>query len=387
MKITAVVPAAGKGTRFGSKIPKAFVRFAGKALLVHTLERLSAAHRFTETLVAVERERVAETEKLLAEAGIAARVVPGGRTRAESVRNAVFEAAGADWVLVHDAARPFASVPLVRRVIAKAKETGAALAAVPATATVKRVSRAGRVTGTEDRESLWLAQTPQVFRKDLLVSRYRALGKRAGAATDEAALFDGSNVRVAVVPGESGNVKITTPEDAAQFGRLSEEETSVRVGIGYDIHPLKEGRPLVLGGVTIPYPKGLWGHSDGDALWHAIVDAALGALGEGDIGDHFPPGEARTKGVSGDRFAVGVSKLLLKRGFRVAHVDSVVIAEAPKLGPYKTAMRRNVAAVFGLPISSVSVKGKTNEGFGELGRGEAIACHAVVTLAPKNGRV
>ncbi|HTL70330.1 MAG TPA: 2-C-methyl-D-erythritol 4-phosphate cytidylyltransferase [Candidatus Eisenbacteria bacterium] len=224
MKIAAIVPAAGRGARLRSRVPKPFVRLLGKPLLVHTLENLSAAFPFAEILVAVDPSKMAAARRLLGGRRLRApvRVVAGGRTRAESVRNAVSQAsAGCDWVLIHDAARPFVSAALVRSVVRAARGSGAALCALPVTSTVKRAGPGLTVRATEDRRTLYLAQTPQVFRKTLLADRFRAAGAAASGATDEAALFDGSKVRVRLVPGESRNIKITTPEDLELFGYYS----------------------------------------------------------------------------------------------------------------------------------------------------------------------
>ncbi len=220
MNVAAVVPAAGRGDRLGAGIPKSFVSVAGRPLLIHTLKALFGAFPFRQAVVAVGPSEVDRARRLLGKHGFGrrVRVVPGGSTRAASVRNAVRVLADpCDWVLIHDAARPLVSRALVRRTLEVARRTGAAIAALPATATVKRIRDGRTIVRTEDREALVLAQTPQVFRRELLLGRYRRLGGRALRATDEAALFDGSRVRVAVVPGEARNLKVTTPEDLGLF--------------------------------------------------------------------------------------------------------------------------------------------------------------------------
>ncbi len=312
--------------------------------------------------------------------------------RQDSVANA-FRAASAqsDIIVIHDAARPFASADLVGRTIAAAAASGAALAAMQARDTVKRVGT-GRdetlsVEQTLARESIYLAQTPQAFRRDVLRDAL-ALGEDA---TDEAALAERAGHVVRVVEGEASNIKITGPDDLPVAEAIADARErhgtpdpkparTGRAGIGYDLHRLVAGRPLILGGVTIPFDRGLVGHSDADALSHAIAEAVLGAAAAGNIGSHFPDTDAAWEGASSIDLLRRVAAIVAAQGMQVGNVDATVIAERPKLAAFIDGMRANLAGALGIGIDRVSIKGKTNEGIGELGRGEAIAVHAIALL-------
>jgi 2-C-methyl-D-erythritol 4-phosphate cytidylyltransferase/2-C-methyl-D-erythritol 2,4-cyclodiphosphate synthase len=317
------------------------------------------------------------------------RVVAGGARRQDSVRNGFEAVRGrADIVVIHDAARPFASPELVARTIDAAIETGAALAALPASDTVKLASGAGGpgpglVERTMPRERVFLAQTPQAFRADVLAAVIDA-GRGETVATDEAALAEAAGFPVRLVAGEPTNLKITTMTDlraAEAIAGGGQAAVRTRVGTGYDLHRLVEGRPLVLGGVTVPSEKGLDGHSDADVLAHAITDAILGAVARGDIGRHFPDSDPRWKGAPSMAMLAHAVALAADAGFDVLNVDAVVIAERPKLAPHLDSIRASLAAVLGIDAARVSVKGKTNEGVDAIGRGEAMAVHAVALVA------
>jgi 2-C-methyl-D-erythritol 4-phosphate cytidylyltransferase/2-C-methyl-D-erythritol 2,4-cyclodiphosphate synthase len=313
------------------------------------------------------------------------RVVTGGARRQDSVANA-FQATNDESVvvIVHDAARPFATADLVSRTLAAAMESGAALAALPASDTVKRTDDR-LVLETLPRESIYLAQTPQAFRREILRDAL-ALGEAAADATDEASLAERAGHPVRVVEGESGNIKITRPEDLvvaeaiARRAGSKDRRPAMRVGTGYDLHLLVEGRPLVLGGVRIAFERGLLGHSDADVVCHAVTDAILGAAAAGDIGRHFSDTDPQWQGASSVDLLRRAASTVRAAGFEIANVDVVVIAERPKLWPFADAMRANLAEAIGIALGEVSVKGKTNEGVDATGRGEAIACHAVALI-------
>src|SRR6185369_7388946 len=335
-----------------------------------------------ELIVALPQELASDPPEYLLNSAKPLRVVSGGERRQDSVAAAFrLVSARADVVVIHDAARPFASADLVTRTIVAAADSGAALAAVGARDTVKCVEN-HLVRETLDRQTIYLAQTPQAFRRDVLRD---ALAVQE-AATDEAALAERAGHAVTIVDGEASNIKITTPEDLAiaeaiaREGRTGKPARTGRAGMGYDLHRLVDGRPFVLGGLTIPFERGPAGHSDGDGLCHAVTDAILGAAATGDIGRHFSDTDAQWKGASSIdllRRAVGV---VHAAGFEVGNVDATVIVERPKLAPYIDQMRANLAAALGVSIDRVSVKGKTNEGLGELGRGEALAVHAIALV-------
>jgi 2-C-methyl-D-erythritol 4-phosphate cytidylyltransferase/2-C-methyl-D-erythritol 2,4-cyclodiphosphate synthase len=309
-----------------------------------------------------------------------------------------------DLVVIHDAARPFASADLISRTIAAAAESGAALAALQARDTVKRAEalRDGPPKGgphttemwdpalaglrvvaeTLPRDAIYLAQTPQAFRRDVLKAALAFGVREAIHATDEAELAERAGHRVRLVDGETTNIKITTPADLMVAEAIARGGAAVtgRAGIGYDLHRLVEGRPLILGGVTIPFDRGLAGHSDADAVCHAITEAILGAAAAGDLGRHFPDTDPRWRGASSVDLLRRAAVVVRELGLEITNVDASVIAERPKLAPYVDAMRANVAAAIGVDVGCVSIKGKTNEGIGEIGRGEAIAVHAIAFI-------
>jgi 2-C-methyl-D-erythritol 4-phosphate cytidylyltransferase/2-C-methyl-D-erythritol 2,4-cyclodiphosphate synthase len=302
------------------------------------------------------------------------------------VRNAFAQvAADADVVVIHDAARPFASANLLERTIHAAYEHGAAIAAIAVTDTVKQVEHS-RITATLPRDSIFLAQTPQAFRRDVL--ERAILSARDGSATDEATLVEQMGLPVHVVQGEATNIKVTTPSDmeAARVrarDNTGSEAVAWRAGTGYDLHRLVEGRPLILAGVRIPFERGLQGHSDADIVCHAVTDAVLGAAALGDIGRLFPDTDAQWKDADSVMLLRSAVERARAAGFAVVNVDVTVIAERPKLLPHLDAMRANLAGVLGIDAGAVSIKGKTNEGVGEIGRGEAMACHAVALVSKR----
>jgi 2-C-methyl-D-erythritol 4-phosphate cytidylyltransferase / 2-C-methyl-D-erythritol 2,4-cyclodiphosphate synthase len=390
MHVTAIIAAGGRGARVGAAGPKQLLAVGGRSILERSVRAFLEHPGVDEVLVALPPSLAADPPAYLRSTGKPLRIVAGGERRQDSVANAFREvAAGSDVVVIHDAARPFASADLITRTIAAAAESGAALAAVVSRDTVKRASGAADaghdrvVSETLPRESIFLAQTPQAFRRDVLHAAL-ALSERQGVdATDEAALVELSGHPVRLVEGEATNIKITTPEDlpmAEAIARSAAPARTGRAGIGYDLHRLVEGRPLILGGVTIPFGKGLLGHSDADALCHAMTDAVLGAAGAGDIGRHFPDTDAAWKDASSLDLLQRAAAIIRGLGLEVGNVDASVIAERPTLAPYVDAMRANIAAALGIAVDRVSVKGKTNEGVGELGRGEAIAVHAIALL-------
>ncbi|HMA58169.1 MAG TPA: 2-C-methyl-D-erythritol 2,4-cyclodiphosphate synthase, partial [Pseudolabrys sp.] len=308
----------------------------------------------------------------------------GGATRQASVR-AGLEALlprSPDIVLVHDAARPFASADLITRAIAAAEKTGAAIPVLPVTDTVKRVGPAGTVEATIDRGPLRLVQTPQAFAFDALIDAHRrAAAQGRDDFTDDAALAEWAGMTVSVFAGEPGNIKLTTPDDFARAEAMQSAALGdVRTGSGLDVHAFGPGDHVTLGGIRIAHPKGLTGHSDADVALHALTDAILGALAEGDIGAHFPPSDPQWRGASSDRFLVfAVDRVRARRG-RIAHLDLTIVCEAPRIGQHRDAMRANIARLAGIGIERVGVKATTSEKLGFTGRGEGIAAYATATI-------
>jgi 2-C-methyl-D-erythritol 4-phosphate cytidylyltransferase/2-C-methyl-D-erythritol 2,4-cyclodiphosphate synthase len=282
----------------------------------------------------------------------------------------------ADVVLVHDAARPYVSQRIIRDTIAAAAEHGAAIVAVPVRDTVKRTGVVGAhrmVRETLPRDEIYLAQTPQGFRRDLL--QQAIVAASSTEVTDEAMLLERAGIPVHIVEGEAGNSKITTPEDL-----MNARGTSIRIGTGYDLHRLVDGRSLILAGVHIPFERGLDGHSDADIVCHAVTDAILGAAALGDIGRLFPDTDPRWKDADSIQLLIGAVEVVTRAQYKISNVDVTVIAQRPKLLPYLDEMRTKLAAALQIPADAVSIKGKTNEKVDATGRGEAMACHAVALI-------
>jgi len=395
MYVAAIVAAGGSGRRFGGARPKQLIDVAGRTVLERSVRAFLDHPRVDEVVVALPADLASSPPAFLGGAPKPLRVVAGGERRQDSVANA-FAAIGplADVIVIHDAARPLVDADLIERTIAAAAASGAAIAAVPAHDTVKLAASTDAdtrvVERTLDRTRVWLAQTPQAFTRRVLEDAL-AQGRNGRTGTDEAALAEQAGHPVRLVEGSSRNLKITTPEDLAQVERWLAESRSgpspsaprpgtIRVGIGYDSHRLVEGRPLLLGGVAIPHSRGLAGHSDADALCHAVTDAILGAASLGDIGRHFPDTDPQWKDADSLVLLGRAMEMVRAKGYEVRSVDAVVIAERPKLSPHADQIRASLAGALSIDVDAVSVKGKTNEGMGEVGRGEAIVVHAVAIL-------
>ena len=380
LDVSAIIAAGGRGTRFGAAVPKQLLMLGGRPLLQHSVDALLRCDVISSIAVALPAEIAADPPSYLRTPSKPIHIVIGGARRQDSVRNAFGAVASvADIVLIHDAARPFLTDDIIRRTVAAAAEGGAAIAAVRARDTVKRGDAHGRIVATLPRDEIYLAQTPQAFRTAVLRD---ALAVDADA-TDEAALAERAGHRVQLVESDPRNMKITTAEDLEMAERLvvtRGQQSMLRIGNGYDLHRLVPGRPLVLGGVTIPFEKGLQGHSDADAICHAVTDAILGASGQGDIGRHFPDTDPAWKDANSIELLRAATRVVRSAGFDIVNVDLVVIAQRPKIGPHADAIRRNLAAALGCDVAQISVKGKTNEGVDSIGAGESIAVHAVALL-------
>ena len=391
--IFALIPAAGRAARFNNQAGtdgtnKVFAPLAGKTILRWTAEAF-AAHEGIDGIVVVAgpsevalcREALAGVDKLLA-------IVPGGETRQESVAIGLFTLGGAadDLVLVHDGARPLVSAEVITRCLEGAKEHGNAVAALPVADTLKAVDENHCVQRTVDREGLWAVQTPQAFRVATLYDAHIAARDAGWTGTDEASLVEKfSDELVHLVVGDPSNFKITRPEDlplaeALLSSRRENFMPQTRIGFGYDIHRLIPNRRLILGGVGIPSPLGLDGHSDADVLLHALCDALLGAAGLPDIGNLFPNTDSAYKDISSLELLRQVMSHLTFGGYGVGNVDLTLIAEAPKISPHVLQMRTRIADVLNIEPARVGIKATTNEGLGSLGRGEGIAAHAVALV-------
>ena len=381
--VAAVVVAAGRGSRAGGDVPKQYRMVAGEPVIRASLG-LFAWHGEVHLVQPVIHP---DDQQAFAVASQGLRLLPaifGGGSRQASVRaglDALMPHAP-DLVLVHDAARPFCSAALVSRAIAACGETGAAVPGLAVTDTIKTVDGRGCVTGTLERARLRSVQTPQAFAFAPLLDAHRKAAQ-AGRDdfTDDAALAEWAGLRVAVFAGEAGNIKLTTEDDFARAeARRLASLADLRTGSGFDVHAFADGDHVMLGGVRIPHERGLTGHSDADVALHALVDAILGALADGDIGHHFPPNDARWRGASSDQFLKFAVERVHKRGGRIAHLDLTIVCEAPRIGPHRDAMRKRIAEIADIAIERVAVKATTSERLGFTGRREGIAAMATATV-------
>lgn len=379
MDALVILPAAGSGRRLGQA--KQYLELGGVPLLARAALQAQACPEVAAIVVAAPAGDEEKVRALLAAHGAADKlhaVVAGGTERADSVRAALRAAPAAPQVVVvHDAARPFASPALFSRVIAASSRTGAALAALPCTDTVKQ-AKAGRVESTLDRDTLWMAQTPQAFAKDVLERAYAQLGDRLSTFTDEAALVEAAGTPVELVPGEKENFKVTDADDLARA--RARVELPAAVGFGMDVHAYAADRPCILGGIEFPGEPGLQGHSDADAALHAIMDAILGGAGLGDIGQHFPDTDDRFRGADSGRLLQETVRRAADAGFRPINVDLTLAAQRPKIGPRREEMRARIAGLLGIDAGRVNVKATTTEGLGFVGRSEGLLAQAVVLL-------
>lgn len=370
-QVTAIIVAAGASRRMG--FDKLSYRLPdGQTVLEKSCAAL-AAHPAVAQLVLVAGANRETCERIAQRCPKPCVVVAGGETRADSVRHGL-EVASGELVAIHDAARPFVSQAVITAALQAAAQTGAAAPAVPVKDTIKVADADGRVQNTPDRATLYAVQTPQCFsRKLYLEALERVTGEKAHLVTDDCSLFELADFPVTLTQGDYENYKITTKEDL-------QKEKTMRIGHGYDVHRLVEGRKLILGGVDIPYEKGLLGHSDADVLLHAIMDAVLGAAALGDIGKHFPDTDPAYKGADSLALTRAVAKLIAEHGYTVGNIDATILCQAPKLAPHITTMRQNIADAFGVPLDAVSVKATTEEHLGFTGEGLGIAAHAVALL-------
>ena len=380
--VAAVVVAAGRGTRTGGVVPKQYRLLDGAPVIRHALMRLVAHPEIDMVQPVIHLDDAARFTQ--ASTGLAIRDAAfGGATRQISVRAGLeaLAAAAPHVVLVHDAARPFPSPALISRAVA-ACGSGAAVPGLAVTDTIKAVDAAGRIVDTLDRSALRAVQTPQAFRYDSLLTAHRR-AERAGREdfTDDAALAEWAGMTVTIFEGEAGNIKLTTEEDFVRAQTsASAALPDIRTATGYDVHAFGPGDHVQLGGIRIAHDRALSGHSDADVALHALVDAILGALAEGDIGAHFPPSDAKWRGASSDKFLAFAVERVGRRGGRIAHLDLTIICEAPRIAEHRDAMRARIAALAGIALDRVAVKATTNEMLGFIGRREGIAAIATATI-------
>ena len=382
-KVSAVLVAAGSSTRMG--FDKLSFDLGGETVL-HRSIRAFAQCPLVDEIILVAGSNRAFAQQQAADCAKPVCVVAGGATRAESAKNGVLAASGA-LVAVHDAARPFVSQQVITAALEAAARCGAAAPAVPVKDTIKAAVRGSGKTvpescfvhATPDRSTLYAVQTPQCFDRAAYLAALEELdAEKARLVTDDCSLFELTGRPVQLTEGDYANLKITTREDLPRPEQ--KEEHKMRIGHGYDVHRLVEGRKLILGGVEVPFEKGLLGHSDADVLAHAVMDAVLGAAALGDIGQHFPDNDPVYSGADSLKLARRVAEILKEHGFRIENIDATLLCQRPKLAPHIPAMRRNLADAFGLPVDAVSVKATTEEHLGFTGEGLGIAAHAVALI-------
>lgn len=391
--IAILVVAAGRGSRAGEGLPKQYREVAGQTLLGRTLDRLHMAMPEAALKVVIHKDDLELYAASAAELASSARerLLPpafGGASRQDSVRNGLEALATEDApeiVLIHDAARPFADAALIARAIDAADLHGAAAPGVPLADTVKQIDDAGVVVATPDRAKLCAVQTPQSFRFDLILKAHRAAAAGGCEYTDDAMIAEAAGVKVHIFDGNAANFKLTTQQDFARAMQLLKQPAiadlpDVRMGQGYDVHAFGSGDAVWLGGVAIPHSHGLAGHSDADVLSHAITDAILGAIAEGDIGAHFPPSDPQWKGAASSIFLARACELVRARGGAIGNVDATIICEAPKIGPHRERIREKLAETMGVEIGRVAIKATTTERLGFTGRQEGMAALAIATV-------
>ena len=382
-RTAAILVAAGRGLRAGAGGPKQYREIGGQTVIYRAMEAFCRHPQVFAVQPVVNPDDAA----IFNAAVSGLRQAPpasGGATRQASV-HAGLEALASekpDIVLIHDAARPFVTAAVISRAIEAAGRSGAAVPTVAVTDTIKMVGVTGNVEATPDRARLRIAQTPQAFRYDVILEAHRRAARDGrGDFTDDAAIAEWAGLTVATFEGDPANMKLTTPDDfAREEARLAAQLGDVRTGTGYDVHAFGEGDHLMLCGVRVPHTRGFLAHSDGDVGLHALVDAILGALADGDIGSHFPPSDMKWKGASSDRFLKYAVDRVTARGGRIANLEVTMICERPKIGPLRDTMRAKIAEITGLNVSRVAVKATTSERLGFTGREEGIAATASATI-------
>jgi 2-C-methyl-D-erythritol 4-phosphate cytidylyltransferase/2-C-methyl-D-erythritol 2,4-cyclodiphosphate synthase len=382
-RTAAILVAAGRGLRAGAGGPKQYRSIGGQSVIFRAMEPFCCHPQVAAVQPVLNPEDVAMFNEAVRELKHQP-PTNGGATRQASVHAGLEALAGQkpDIVLIHDAARPFVSAALISRAIKAASATGAAIPAIQVADTIKLVDGAGNVEATPERARLRIAQTPQAFRFDVILDAHRRAAREGrNDFTDDAALAEWAGLTVATFEGDPANMKLTTPEDfVREEARLASQLGDVRTGTGYDVHAFGDGDHLMICGIRVPHSRGFLAHSDGDVGLHALVDAILGALADGDIGSHFPPSDTKWKGAASDKFLKYAVDRVTARGGRIANLEVTLICERPKIGPLRDTMRARIAEIAGLSISRVAVKATTSERLGFTGREEGIAATASATI-------
>ena len=381
-RVIAIVVAGGEGKRMGGDVPKQFLPLGGRPIIDRTISCLAASPLIDGILLALPPQIPKDVKESFRGRPKVLQVVDGGAERQDSVRNALAAVTGdAEVILVHDAVRPFVSADLLARCVELAEKHGAVVPVVPVRETVKEWDKNGRTLSTVDRSRLYRAQTPQAFRAGILLKAYEKAGAEGLRGTDDASLVEEAGYPVTPIPGEEANIKITIPEELRMAEGLLREGPDFRIGLGGDAHRLVPGRELWLGGVKVEHEMGLLGHSDGDVLLHAIADALYGAMGDRDIGHHFPPDREETRGIKGRKILEHARGRMEELGYALVGLDAVVVCEEPRIAPIVEELRASIAGMLLVPPERVSLKGKTTEGMGFEGRREGISAWAVALLS------
>jgi 2-C-methyl-D-erythritol 4-phosphate cytidylyltransferase/2-C-methyl-D-erythritol 2,4-cyclodiphosphate synthase len=383
LKTAALIVAAGRGMRAGGPLPKQYAALGAGTVLGRTLQALAGhpAVGIVQVVIGAEDAQLYDSSA----AAFVGRLLPavaGGATRQASVRAGLRALAphAPDLVLIHDAVRPFVSAETIGAVLEALQRVPAAIAAVPLADTLKRADDQGLVAATIDRTGLWRAQTPQGFRFADFLAAHDAAALAGVDLTDDAAVAEWAGLAVALVPDSAANIKLTTPEDLAMADSPARSIPDVRTGSGFDVHRLVPGDHVWLCGVRVPHTHGLQGHSDADVGLHALTDALLGAIGDGDIGQHFSDKDPRWKGAASHIFLADAARRVRERGGVVSNADVTLLCEAPKIAPYRDEMRARIATILGIDVGRVGVKATTTEGLGFTGRREGIAALAAATV-------
>ena len=373
-QVTAIIMAAGTGSRMGAAVPKQFLKIKGRTVLERAVLPFENNGFVDDILVVCGQDFVPLCKRLCSAFSKVRAIITGGEQRQDSVRNAInaLEIGADGYVLIHDGARPFVTDEIICRVLAGAADAGAAVCAVPVKDTVRRITEEGSTT--LDRSQLCNVQTPQGFKAAVIRDAFAAADSEGFVGTDDAGLAERAGYHVTLVEGSYDNIKITTREDMP---------VETRIGAGFDVHKMTDGRKMILCGVDIPFEKGLLGHSDADVALHALMDAMLGAAALGDIGSHFPDTDDTYKGISSMELLRQTAAIIDEAGYRLANADVTIIAQRPKIAPYIREMRENIAEALGVDIENISVKATTTEKLGFTGREEGIAAQAVCLLGSK----
>jgi 2-C-methyl-D-erythritol 4-phosphate cytidylyltransferase/2-C-methyl-D-erythritol 2,4-cyclodiphosphate synthase len=387
-KVTAIIVAAGRGSRMGGEGPKQYANFAEKTVLYHAVKAFLLHPEIAQVRVVIHPEDGALYAKALEEFVKEKQLlspVYGGGTRQESVRLGLLSLQDtADFVLIHDAARPCVDAATISRVIAGLEGRQGVIPVIPLADTLKRVDAKGRITQTVERAGLFQAQTPQGFDYVGILEAHEQAATKGIEVTDDAALYEAFGYPVATVPGSVYNKKITTADDLMQIEQQMNKLPDIRTGSGFDVHRFRDTAPpsgaIMLGGVAVPHSYAIEAHSDGDVILHALTDALLGTIGAGDIGQHFPPSDPQWKDADSSAFLRHAVGLVTKANGRITHTDVTVICERPKMAPHMLAICAHIAEILGIDASRVSIKATTTEGLGFTGRREGIAAQAVATV-------